>query len=1201
MGNIQGRSVVNPLDRILISVVQFIDRILLWHRLPVILGLAYLGVRRHIHNKYNLIAVGDSGAGVTFDPSRYPFRTADGRYNDPSNALAGSQGTFFGRNMLPAATSPDHQNYKIMDPNPVVVADKLLARRKMLDTGKQFNMIAASWIQFMIHDWIDHLEDTEQAELRTPASVQAGCPLKSFRFFKTKQVPTHSTEINTGHINSRTSWWDGSVIYGNNAKGQDRVRTYKDGKLRISDNGLLPHDEDGILISGDVRNSWVGVSVLQALFVKEHNLVCDMLKNKYPELGDEELYRYARLVTSAVIAKVHTIDWTVELLKNNTLLAGMRANWYGLLGKTIKDRFGHLGSFYLSGYIGASKAENHGVPYSLTEEFVGVYRMHSLLPEELQLRDISSSSGRDESPSVLKEVPMEDLVGLEGESRISEIGFEPLMVSMGHQACGALELWNYPLWMRNLIPQDVNGKSRADLINLAALEIYRDRERGVARYNQFRRNLLLKPISTWEDLTDDEEAITVLRQVYGDDVESLDLLVGLMGEKKMVKGFAISETAFFIFFIMAPRRLEGDRFLTGNFNEETYTREGLNWVNSTESLKDVMNRHYPQLVIQFIDGILLWHRLPVFLGLAYLGVRRHLHNKYNLFAVGDSGAGVTFDPSRYPFRTADGRYNDPSNALAGSKGTFFGRNMLPPSPRDHQQNKIMNPDPVLVAEKLLTRKKMIDTGKQFNMIAASWIQFMIHDWIDHLEDTEQAELRTPASVQAGCHLKSFRFFKTKQVPTHSAEINSAHINSRTSWWDGSVIYGNNTQGQDRVRTYKDGKLRISDNGLLPHDEDGALISGDVRNSWVGVSVLQALFVKEHNLVCDMLKKKYPELEDDELYRYARLVTSAVIAKIHAIDWTVELLKNNTLLAGMRATWYGLLGKTIKDRFGHLGSFYLSGHIGASKAENHGVPYSLTEEFVSVYRMHSLLPEELQLRDISSSSGRDESPSVLKEVPMEDLVGLEGESRISEIGFEPLMVSMGHQACGALELWNYPRWMRNLIPQDVNGKSRADLINLAALEIYRDRERGVARYNQFRRNLLLKPISTWEDLTDDEEAITVLRQVYGDDVESLDLLVGLMGEKKMVKGFAISETAFFIFFIMAPRRLEADRFLTGYFNEETYTREGLNWVNSTESLKEVMNRHYPQLVNKWMNSRSAFSVWDSAPAKEIPVPLYLRLP
>lgn len=50
-------------------------------------------------------------------------------------------------------------------------------------------------------------------------------------------------------------------------------------------------------------------------------------QERYPDFDDEQLYRHARLVTSAVIAKIHTIDWTVELLKTETLLAGMRINW----------------------------------------------------------------------------------------------------------------------------------------------------------------------------------------------------------------------------------------------------------------------------------------------------------------------------------------------------------------------------------------------------------------------------------------------------------------------------------------------------------------------------------------------------------------------------------------------------------------------------------------------------------------------------------------------------------------------------------------------------------------------------------------------------------------------------------------------------------------------------------------------------------
>ncbi|XP_049346446.1 alpha-dioxygenase PIOX [Solanum verrucosum] len=603
------------------------------------------------------------------------------------------------------------------------------------------------------------------------------------------------------------------------------------------------------------------------------------------------------------------------------------------------------------------------------------------------------------------------------------------------------------------------------------------------------------------------------------------------------------------------------------------------------------------LIVHIIDKHNLWHRVPVFLGLVYLGLRRHLNQEYNLINVGRTPTGVRSNPGDFPYRTADGKYNDPFNEGAGSEFSFFGRNMMPVD----QHDKLKNPDPMVVATKLLARRKFIDTGKQFNMIAASWIQFMIHDWIDHLEDTQQIEeLRAPEEVASQCPLKSFKFYKSKETPTGFYEIKTGYLNRRTPWWDGSAIYGSDVEILKKVRTFKDGKLKLSENGLLEQDENGKIISGDVRNTWAGLLSLQALFVQEHNLVCDALKKEYPELEDEELYRHARLVTSAVIAKVHTIDWTVELLKTDTLLAAMRANWYGLLGKKFKDTFGHVGGAILGGLVGMKKPENHGVPYSLTEEFVSVYRMHQLLPDKLQLRNIDTTCGPNKSLPLTNEIPMGDLIGGKGEESLSRIGFTKQMVSMGHQACGALELWNYPIWMRDLIAQDVDGTDRPGHVDLPALEIYRDRERSVARYNEFRRRMLQIPITKWEDLTDDEEVIKTLHEVYGDDVEQLDLLVGMSAEKK-IKGFAISETAFFIFLLMASRRLEADRFFTSNYNEETYTKKGLEWVNTTESLKDVLDRHYPEMTDKWMNSNSAFSVWDSSPQPHNPLPLYFRVP
>ncbi|CAA2973265.1 alpha-dioxygenase 1-like [Olea europaea subsp. europaea] len=140
--------------------------------------------------------------------------------------------------------------------------------------------------------------------------------------------------------------------------------------------------------------------------------------------------------------------------------------------------------------------------------------------------------------------------------------------------------------------------------------------------------------------------------------------------------------------------------------------------------------------------------------------------------------------------------------------------------------------------------------------------------------------------------------------------------------------------------------------------------------------------------------------------------------------------------------------------------------------------------------------------------------------MRELIGKKGEEALQNIGFTGQMVSMGHQACGALELWNYPNWFRDVIPQDVDGRDRHDPVDLPALE---------------------------------------------------------------------------------RMRLEADRFFTSDFNEEMYTKKWVEWVNTTEILKDVLDRHYPEMTKKWMNSSSAFSVWDSAPEPYNPIPLYLRVP
>ena len=41
---------------------------------------------------------------------------------------------------------------------------------------------------------------------------------------------------------------------------------------------------------------------------------------------------------------------------------------------------------------------------------------------------------------------------------------------MGHQACEALVQWNYPLWLRDIVPQDPDGRDRLDHVDLPSLD-----------------------------------------------------------------------------------------------------------------------------------------------------------------------------------------------------------------------------------------------------------------------------------------------------------------------------------------------------------------------------------------------------------------------------------------------------------------------------------------------------------------------------------------------------------------------------------------------------------------------------------------------------------------------------------------------------------------------------------------------------------
>ena len=145
-----------------------------------------------------------------------------------------------------------------------------------------------------------------------------------------------------------------------------------------------------------------------------------------------------------------------------------------------------------------------------------------------------------------------------------------------------------------------------------------------------------------------------------------------------------------------------------------------------------------------------------------------------------------------------------------------------------------------------------------------------------------------------------------------------------------------------------------------------------------------------------------------------------------------------------------------------------------------------------------------------------------------------------------------------------------------------LIDLAAIDVLRSRERGVPRYNEFRRLMHMAPVRSFDELGDDPETVAQLREIYDDDLEDVDLMVGMLGEQ-LPRGFGFSDTAFRIFVLMASRRLKSDRFFGLDFNAKVYTPEGMAWIDGND-MSSVLVRHYPELAPAVRGVRNAFAPW-----------------
>lgn len=543
-------------------------------------------------------------------------------------------------------------------------------------------------------------------------------------------------------------------------------------------------------------------------------------------------------------------------------------------------------------------------------------------------------------------------------------------------------------------------------------------------------------------------------------------------------------------------------------------------------------------------------------------------------------------------RTMDGSWNNAANPLEGAAGTRFGR-MVSRDKTFMDEKMLMVPNPRLISRLLQTRKNGEMKEVPFlNMNAVWWIQMETHDWVSHGDNRSDEMFEVPLSKddpkREALHMTHMLVPKSAEDPSRKAsEANTpmTYLNEVTHWWDGSQIYGSSDEKAKELRSMEGGKLTVDEKGYLPVGDDGVEQTGFNRNWTLGLAAMHTMFVKEHNAICDMLQDKYPTWNDDQIFHKARLINSALMAKIHTVEWTPNVLPNKMLHSGMLANWFGSATKAVRGEDNREAVAWLNiadealGGLVGNTTEKHGVPSWLSEEFVSDYAvLHSMLPDTLKMGRIGSEQ-RDELPlNAIRQKKSSDVM--------DEYGLANVFHSFGTQHPGQLVLNNYPETLQDL---SVPGFGFFDM---AAVDVLRDRERGVPRYNEMRRSLGLTPIKSFEDLTDDPQTLEDLKKVYNYDVEQIDFKIGSLAESTRPENFGFGETMFTIFILHASRRLQSDRFFTESYNAETYTPEGLEWIDKNTS-KTIAFRHMPELKETGLaneNVTTIFEPFDTDPEK-----------
>jgi len=282
-------------------------------------------------------------------------------------------------------------------------------------------------------------------------------------------------------------------------------------------------------------NVQVGYVMLNVLCLREHNRLCKLMAEKYPDWDDERLFQTARNILMVVIMKI-----------------------------VVEEYVNHLTPYHFKVIVDPPSftQEKWYRTNWMTLEFSLVYRWHSALPNTLVYDG--------------KEVPM--ITSLWNNQMLINKGLGELFEETCSQPASRLGLFNTADFL-------------VKLTELATVNLGRVSQ--MASYNDYREMSGYPRVTDFDQITGDREAQKLLQELYGD-VDKVEFYVGLCAED-VPDNAALAPLIERLVGLDAFSQALTQPLLAENiFNGKTFSEVGWEVISSTNSISDLVNRNTPQ-------------------------------------------------------------------------------------------------------------------------------------------------------------------------------------------------------------------------------------------------------------------------------------------------------------------------------------------------------------------------------------------------------------------------------------------------------------------------------------------------------------------------------------------------------------------------------------------------------------------------------